>query len=184
MADTGPLIGLARVDKLDLLRLLYGSVVVPPAVREELGIESGYPGANVLSAALTDRWITVHSSQGLVIATELADSLDPGEAEAISLAEERAARFLLIDDAKGRRFARQRGLPVVGVAGVLLAAKSAGILAAVAPVLRNLSSAGYRLSPELMSGVLQSSRRVTAIGADRSASADPADPFAAHIAVP
>ena len=176
----------SRVDKLDLLRLLYGSVVVPPAVRDELGIESGYPGANVLSAALTDRWITVHSSQGLVIATELADSLDPGEAEAIALAlaEERAARFLLIDDAKGRRFARQRGLPVVGVAGVLLAAKSAGILAAVAPVLRNLSSAGYRLSPELMSGVLQSSRRVTAIGADRSASADPADPFAAHIAVP
>ena len=154
MADTGPLIGLARVDKLDLLRLLYGSVVVPPAVREELGIESGYPGATVLSAAFAERWITVQSSQGLVIATELAGSLDPGEAEAIALAEERAARFLLIDDAKGRRFARQREIPVVGVAGVLLAAKSAGILAAVAPVLRDLSSAGYRLSSPLTSGVL------------------------------
>ena len=154
VADTGPLIGLARVDKLDLLRLLYRSVVVPPAVREELGIESGYPGAQVLSAAFAERWITVQSSQGLVIATELAGSLDPGEAEAIALAEERAARFLLIDDAKGRRFARQRGIPVVGVAGVLLAAKSAGILAAVAPVLRDLSSAGYRLSSPLTSGVL------------------------------
>lgn len=154
MADTGPLIGLARVDKLDLLRLLYRSVVVPPAVREELGIESGYPGAHVLSVAFAERWITVQSSQGLVIATELAGSLDPGEAEAIALAEERAARFLLIDDAKGRRFARQRGIPVVGVAGVLLAAKSAGILAAVAPVLRDLSSAGYRLSSPLTSGVL------------------------------
>ena len=154
VADTGPLIGLARVDKLDLLRLLYGSVVVPPAVREELGIESGYPGATVLSAAFAERWITVQSSQGLVIATELAGSLDPGEAEAIALAEERAARFLLIDDAKGRRFARQREIPVVGVAGVLLAAKSAGILAAVASVLRDLSSAGYRLSSPLTSGVL------------------------------
>ena len=154
VADTGPLIGLARVDKLDLLRRLYRSVVVPPAVREEFGIESGYPGARVLSAAFAERWITVQSSQGLVIATELAGSLDPGEAEAIALAEERAARFLLIDDAKGRRFARQRGIPVVGVAGVLLAAKSAGILAAVAPVLRDLSSAGYRLSSPLTSGVL------------------------------
>ena len=154
VADTGPLIGLARVDKLDLLRRLYGRVVVPPAVREELGIDSGHPGANVLSAAFKERWITVQRSRDLVVATELTGLLDPGEAQAIALAEQWAARFLLIDDAKGRKLAHRRGVPVIGVAGVLLAAKSKGILALVAPVLGDLSSAGYRLSSRLLDGVL------------------------------
>ena len=154
VADTGPLIGLARVDKLDLLRRLYGRVVVPPAVREELGIDSGHPGASVLSAAFKERWITVQRSRDLVVATELTGLLDPGEAQAIALAEQWAARFLLIDDAKGRKLAHRRGVPVIGVAGVLLAAKSKGILALVAPVLGDLSSAGYRLSSRLLDGVL------------------------------
>ena len=154
VADTGPLIGLARVDKLDLLHRLYGRVVVPPAVREELGIDSGHPGANVLSAAFKERWITVQRSRDLVVATELTGLLDPGEAQAIALAEQWAARFLLIDDAKGRKLAHRRGVPVIGVAGVLLAAKSKGILALVAPVLGDLSSAGYRLSSRLLDGVL------------------------------
>lgn len=90
-----------------------------------------------------------------VVTAELAGVLDPGEAQAISLAEQPTTRFLLIDDAKGRKIARRRGIPVVGVAGVLLAAKSEGMLALVAPVLRDLSHAGYRLSSRLIDGVLK-----------------------------
>ena len=59
-----------------------------------------------------------------------------------------------IDDAKGRRIARRRGVRVAGVAGVLLTAKSQGVLGAVAPVLDAPSRAGYRLSPRLIAGVL------------------------------
>lgn len=44
VADTGPLIALARVTKLDLLRRLYGCIVVPPSVLFELAIDSAYPG--------------------------------------------------------------------------------------------------------------------------------------------
>ena len=53
-----------------------------------------------------------------------------------------------------RRTARSRGIPVVGVAGVLLAAKSRGELSVVGPVLDRLSSVGYRLSPRLVAGTL------------------------------
>ena len=76
----------------------------------------------------------------------------------IVLAEQESARFLLIDDAKGRRVALARGVPVVGVAGSLLAAKSAGILAAVRPLLEQLSQVGYRLSPRLTEAVLARAR--------------------------
>lgn len=86
--------------------------------------------------------------------TLLALVLDTGEVEAILLAEQVTCRFLLIDDRKGRRIARQRGLPVVGVAGVLLAAKTRGLLPEVQWVLDELSAVGYRLSPALIERVL------------------------------
>ena len=71
------------------------------------------------------------------------------------LAEQESARFLLIDDARGRKVARGRGLSVVGVAGLLLSAKSRGALAELGPVLEALSRVGYRLSPRLVAAVLE-----------------------------
>lgn len=152
VADTGPLIALARVGHLDLLRRLYEQISIPPAVRDELAIGSDRPGAKVLAVALEAGWVTVALAPNL--ASDLAQILDPGEAEAIALAETHGARILVIDDARGRRIARRRGIAVVGVAGVLLAAKSTGAIAAVGPVLKAMTSAGYRLSPELIAGVL------------------------------
>ncbi|MYJ74841.1 MAG: DUF3368 domain-containing protein [Gammaproteobacteria bacterium] len=62
-------------------------------------------------------------------------------------------RILLIDDAKGRDVARRAGIPLVGLAGVLLAAKSKGLLVAVNPVLEDLVGVGYRLSRQLIDGI-------------------------------
>ena len=154
VADTGPLIALARIGELDLLRRLYGRVALPPAVQAELAIGSDRPGARALEAALAAGWISVHSVSDPVPLRELSMLLGPGEAEAIALTEERRARLLLVDDARGRRTARRRGIPVAGVAGVLLAAKSRREIAAVGPILRKLSEAGYRLSPHLVTEVL------------------------------
>lgn len=61
----------------------------------------------------------------------------------------------MIDDARGRRIARGRGIPGVGVAGVLLSARLQGVLAEVRPLLDALSQVGYRLSPRLVTAVLE-----------------------------
>ena len=158
IADTGPLIALARVGELDLLRRLYRRIVVPPAVHNELAIDSNRPGAKVLAGVFAAGWADVVEVTEASVRLELDQLLGPGEAEAIALAEQEDTRFLLIDDARGRRTARSRGVPVVGVAGVLLAAKSRGELSAVSPVLDRLSSAGYRLSPRLVAGTLLRAR--------------------------
>jgi predicted nucleic acid-binding protein len=81
--------------------------------------------------------------------------LDAGEASAILLAEQTDCRFLLIDERRGREIARRRGLPVVGLAGVLLAAKQSGLLESVGPVLADLSRQGYRLANALVAEVLR-----------------------------
>ena len=154
IANTGPLIALARVEELDLLRRLYRRVVVPPAVHTELAIDSNRPGAKVLAGVFAAGWADVAAVTDASVRWELHQLLGPGEAEAIALAEQEDTRFLLIDDARGRRTARSREIPIVGVAGVLLAAKSRGELSVVGPVLDRLSSVGYRLSPRLVAGTL------------------------------
>ena len=154
VADTGPLIALARVEHLELLPRLYGRIIVPSAVHDELALDSDRPGARVLSGAFNVGWLTVEAVTDSASAKELARLLGPGEAEAIALAEQEDARFLLVDDARGRRIARSRRIPVAGVAGVLLAAKSRGQFAAVRPILEALTNTGYRLSPRLIAGVL------------------------------
>ena len=109
----------------------------------------------MLAKAFDTGWMKTQRVADAVAVSELTQLLGPGESEAIILAEQENARFLLLDDARGRRVARERGVPVVGVAGVLLAAKSRGAIAAVGPVLEALSRVGYRLSPRLVAKVLE-----------------------------
>ena len=157
VADAGPLIALARIDRLSLLASLYGSVLVPETVLVELRVDSDRPGSRLLSAALARGLIQPQTlAQGC--AAELARLrllLDVGEAAAILLAEQADCRFLLIDERRGRDIARRRGLPVVGLAGVLLAAKRSDLLESVAPVLADLSRQGYRLASALVAEVLR-----------------------------
>jgi hypothetical protein len=124
-------------------------------VHAELAIGTGRPGAKVLADAFAAEWIAVKPVVDADAVASISRLLDPGESEAIVLAEQAAARFLLIDDARGRRIARGRGIPVVGVAGVLLSARLQGVLAEVRPVLDALSQVGYRLSPRLVTAVLE-----------------------------
>ena len=151
VADTGPLIALGRAECLKLLHDLYQDILIPPAVHDELRLGSGRPGAMQSVEAFEQGWLQVRepsagSAQAL---SELMLVLDPGEAEAILLAEEVNCRFLLIDERKGRAIASRRGVPVVGIAGVLLAAKKRGLIDAVVPILKNLEQAGYRMSAGL-----------------------------------
>jgi len=136
-------------------RRQYGAVRVPPMVHAELAIDTAKPGAKVLADAFAAEWITVKAVGDADAVLSSSRLLDPGESEAIVLAEQETARFLLIDDARGRRIARGRGIPVVGVAGVLLNARSRGALAEVRPALDALSQVGYRLFPRLVTAVLE-----------------------------
>lgn len=152
VADAGPLIGLGRVGGLNLLRDLYEKILIPPAVQHEPCLDSGRPAAAHCAQAIAEGWLQVRapSLPSAPSRSELMLVLDPGEAEAMLLAEEVECRFLLIDERKGRAVAKRRGIPVVGVAGVLLAARKRRLIDAVLPILKSLEPGGYRLSSELV----------------------------------
>jgi predicted nucleic acid-binding protein len=83
----------------------------------------------------------------------LADLLDIGEAEALSIAQELGA-VALIDEQRGRKVAVNRGIAITGTAGVLVMAKRTGEIRALKPLLEELAIRGYRFSEKLVRDVL------------------------------
>lgn len=151
VADTGPLIGLSRIGQLDLLRELFGVVLVPGAVVEELRLDEGRPGATRLAQALhEDRWIRAMDPPKY----HALPGLDKGESAAILLAEAESC-VLLVDEHRARAVARKRGLAVVGTGRVLLEARDRSLVASIGSNLDALKEAGYRLSDALCARLLE-----------------------------
>lgn len=148
VCDTGPLIALAIVDRVDLLRRLFSRVLVPRAVLDELSAGgSDRAGARTVLAA---EWLeTIEEVEPDPL---LSAELGAGEAAAIASAYVmQPSAIVLLDDRKARRVAVQAYLlQVRGSAGVLVAAKRAGLVSAVRPLLESMIAAGYFLSPRLV----------------------------------
>lgn len=153
VSDTSPLCNLALVNHLWLLREIYGVVIIPDVVANELAAASDSTIQNIC----TLKWIERRSLTNPSFAQQLQKDrgLDPGEAEAIALAIELIADDLLIDERLGRREALKLGLPIVGILGVLMTAKQRGLILNVQSVMDALiQQAGFRVSPQLYDRVL------------------------------
>jgi predicted nucleic acid-binding protein len=148
VSDSSPLIALGRIGKLDLLKDLFGSLVLPDAVWSEV-VEAGVDhlgAAQVAEAA----WITRRSVRDHALVELLRHDLGAGEAEAIVLARECSADFLLMDERLGRSAAKSLGLKVVGLVGVLIEAKERGLVRDPVSLMNHLhTEAGFWISPEL-----------------------------------
>ncbi|MGN6813013.1 MAG: DUF3368 domain-containing protein [Thermomicrobiales bacterium] len=157
VSDSSPLVCYAKIGRLDLLHALFEDVIIPPAVYTEVVVRgAGRPGAADVASAT---WIQTQALAQPHLVESIGGHLDRGEAEAITLALEIRQRNILIDDDDGRTIAKRQGLSVIGSIGVLLLARSAGILTSdgVRVLLDALRSAGLYLSNSLYQYVLAQS---------------------------
>jgi len=123
VSDTSALIVLSKMNRLDILRVLYGSVLIPPEVHIELTEQAAKFGiADII--ANTAEWLRVQKP--LIITAY--KGLHPGETAAIALAKESKADFLIIDEKTGRKVAAQEQVQTIGTIGVLEKAAEAGLL--------------------------------------------------------
>ena len=151
-ADASPLIGLAAAGAFDVLHSLFGQVTVTGTVRDEVLAGGELPGARELADAVADRWITVVRTH--IDTIKFAD-LDAGEASTLTLAVQHGGPSLvLMDEPFGRFRAREHGLAVIGLAGVLLAAREAGLVQRIRPYFALLERSNFRLSNEIVRAVL------------------------------
>ncbi|MBU6349316.1 MAG: DUF3368 domain-containing protein [Chloroflexi bacterium] len=147
VVNATPLIALALVGQLSLLREMFDAVIVPRAVYEEVVIDGyGQPGSAELAQA---SWIQVVSPARAVTLEPMLLGLDSGELSVLLLAQEIQPGWVIIDERLARRVAQAMGLPVKGTLGILLAAVWAGLLTrqTALDALEQLLSAGIRISP-------------------------------------
>jgi predicted nucleic acid-binding protein len=152
VADTTPINYLILLGEIDVRAKLYGRVVIPPAVQDEL-THIRAPEALRSWMARPPQWLEVRTP----IATSDAalSELDAGERDAIVLAEELSADQLIVDEQMGRRIAEQRGLLVIGTVGVLREAGSAGLIDLKACIER-LRQTSFHISPSILASLLNS----------------------------
>jgi predicted nucleic acid-binding protein len=166
VSDTTPLRHLIAIGEADLLRTVYGTVVVPTAVWSELQAEST-PSAVKSWLQNAPDWLLVRCPRKPLpggAGLDSLDQLDAGEREAILLAVELKADLLLMDEADGRSLALGLGLPVTGTLGLLERADVLGLLPDLTATLADLEASGFYLSARLRDSVLDRYRRRHGIG--------------------
>ena len=155
VSNTSPLLNLAIIGRLELVRAQFGSVVVPPAVAGEFRLEEGRPGSSALRRAVEDGWIAVEEPSDDPLIRTLRQDLDRGESEAITLAVEKEAGLILLDEREGRRRARNVGLEVTGALGILARADRRGELDSLSGALDRLEDeAGFWIGSALREQIL------------------------------
>ena len=153
VSNTSPIINLACIRQLNLLRQIYGQITIPEAVFTEIAITGvGEPGAEEVQR---EPWIVRHSVTQPALVKVLRLELDAGEAEALAGALELNADLVLLDERRAREVAQRLGLRFIGLLGVLIEAKRQQRLARLQPVLDDLrQKAGFWITDALYRRVL------------------------------
>lgn len=152
VSNTSPLLYLHQIGQLDLLSQLYGRVVVPGAVADELAAGSQL-GIDVPELA-QHPWLQIEAPPERLLLRAVVD-LGMGEAEVIAFGLARPAALLLLDDRLARRTAGLLGLTFSGTLGVLVKAKREGLLESLRPVLEALERTNIRVTRELIRWALR-----------------------------
>lgn len=152
--DASPLITLGRIGSLDLLPQLADQVIIPEAVyAETVRLAEGRPGSIEIAQA---DWVIYRKVVNRARVEQLHTRIGLGEAEAIILTQEIGRdTIVILDDATARQIAAQEGCHVVGLLGLLVAAKQRGLLSAIRPLLDAMRNSGFFVSDELYAIILR-----------------------------
>jgi predicted nucleic acid-binding protein len=151
ISNTTPIITLLTISKLELLKDIYGQIIIPMGVYEE--IEEGRFKKFYADLSKIE-WIEIKTITDRTPFKYLTD-LDKGEAEVIVLANEISADLVIIDERLGRAFAEQFNLTVTGTIGILLKAKELDFIPVIKPMLEAMIENGIWLNKKLVDKILK-----------------------------
>lgn len=149
VSDSSPLIALSSVDRLDLLHLLFDTVIIPVSVRDEV------MGTAAKIMVELPSFICVEPVAAELPVRFLKLNLHVGESEAIALALERGIQGIILDDKQAREIAAELGLKVIGTLGLLILAKRKGFLTEVRPIMvQIIERVNFRIATSVLNRAL------------------------------
>ena len=150
VSDSSPLIALLNIKKFELLQKVFSKIIIPPKVMSE--IEEGLNSGSEWFAYKQQGFITTQTLEDDPRLLLLELQLDPGESEAILLADQLKLP-LLIDEKAGRKIAKDFGLQVRGLVGVLYSLRQRKEISQteMVAIVDALEQVSFRLSSALKS---------------------------------
>jgi predicted nucleic acid-binding protein len=152
VSNTSPLCYLLLIEQVDILPQLFKAVTIPEAVYRELS-DAGAP-------EMVRRWFTHPPAWLQIVAVSAVYDgalarLHPGEQDAILLAAQCSADLVLLDEKAARKAARERGLHVTGLVGILDRAATVGVVENLPHVIARLNATNFRVAPRILKSLLE-----------------------------
>ena len=142
ISDTSSLILFHKIDELDILRKMYGELVITPEIAEEFGEK-------------IPNWITIQEVKDKKYQRFLETQIDLGEASAIALAIEFDDVLLILDDLKARKLAVKLKFKITGTLGIIHKAKQNFIIDKIKPIIDKLLSTDFRVASHIVKEILR-----------------------------
>ncbi len=154
ISDTTCLSALFQVNELHILQKLYKEIIIPSKVFDELLALSLF---NIDITPLSElEWLKIMNPTDNLQLQHLLLILNEGEAHAIALMLEMKADLIILDDMEARQIAKDYSLNIIGLGGVLISAKSKGVIPQVKPLLdKIISISGFYLSAKIYHLILK-----------------------------
>ena len=147
VSNTTPIITLLKISEFELLQKLFGKIIIPTGVYEE--IEAGKSKKFYLDLKNID-WIEIRNVKET---RELLIDLDKGEAETILLAKEINANYVIIDEKLGRKYANYFDLKVIGTLGILKEAKKRDLIKDLKEIVNKMKENNIWLSKKIIDDI-------------------------------
>lgn len=141
IVNSTPIISLAHIGELVLLKKIYKSVYIPRAVFEEICIKRGSIAEIKLKESLS--WIEVLDIKNEMTKMFYKSQLHDGEVEVMILGKEIDADLLIIDDKNAKKYAKYLGFNVTGTLGLFIKAKNLGYIDKVKPLIGKMTENGF-----------------------------------------
>lgn len=142
ISNTSCLIVLDNIGMLEILKDLYGTIIITQEVSEEFG-------------KTVPDWIEVREVSDKKYLKLMKNFVDLGEASTIALAVEADENITILDDLKARKLAQKLNLKITGTLGIIIKARKKNIISSTKKVLNKLKNEGFRISKELEKEILK-----------------------------
>lgn len=154
--NSSPLINLAKLNRLDLIDKMYGSIIIPQAVYDELVVNGKQrKGAKEIKTLVSQDIIDIKEVIDREIVKVINKDLDYGESEVIALALQLDSDLVIIDESEARDVADIYNLNKSGFIGILIKASNEGYINSVKKYLDLAIEKGFRISNNLYEMVLE-----------------------------